>query len=93
MASPTNDIENMTPETAIKNLTDAAIIIKDAIVEAKNVKNAPSVIILDTVKGYGCDFAEGIDANHHMIFVPEQMDKAIDAQARKLEEARVASSR
>jgi len=65
--------------------------IKAAIVEAKNVSNAPSVIILDTVKGYGCTFAEGVSANHHMNFTQEQMNKAIDAAAQRLEDVRMAA--
>ena len=65
--------------------------IKTAIVEAKNAAAAPSVIILDTKKGHGCNFAEGITANHHMNFTQEQMDKAIDLAAQKLEEVRAAA--
>jgi len=64
--------------------------IKAAIEEAKTVANAPSMIVLDTIKGYGCDFAEGIAANHHINFRPEQMENAIDIQLRRLEEARAA---
>ena len=62
--------------------------IKAAIIEAKLITDKPSVIILDTVKGYGCDFAEGIAANHHMNFTPEQIEKAIEKAAQRLEEAR-----
>jgi len=65
--------------------------IKAAIKIAKGVEDAPSVIVLDTVKGYGCDFAEGVAANHHMNFTREQIDNAIDIQERKLEEARAAA--
>jgi transketolase len=66
-------------------------VIKAAIVEAKNVANAPSAIILDTIKGYGCDFAEGIAANHHMNFTQDQINKAINKVERRLEEARTAA--
>ena len=62
--------------------------IKTAIIEAKEVSDTPSVIILDTIKGYGCNFAEGVEANHHMNFTKEQMDSAIESQIRRLEEAR-----
>ena len=64
--------------------------IKAAIAEAKSVTNAPSMIVLDTIKGYGCDFAEGIAANHHINFRPEQIEHAIEIQMRRLEEARAA---
>jgi len=62
--------------------------IKAAIVDAKRYTDAPSAIILDTIKGYGCNFAEGIASNHHMNFTKEQMDKAIDDAAQKLEYVR-----
>jgi transketolase len=58
--------------------------IKAAISEAKLAADKPSAIILDTVKGYGCDFAEGIAGNHHMNFTSEQIDAAIDRAAQKL---------
>jgi transketolase len=60
-------------------------LIKAAIVDAKRYTDGPSAIILDTIKGYGCDFAEGIASNHHMNFTKEQMDKAIEDAAQKLE--------
>ena len=62
--------------------------IKAAIVDAKRYKDAPSAIILDTIKGYGCSFAEGLASNHHMNFSKEDMDKAIEIAAQKLEEVR-----
>jgi len=66
-------------------------LIKAAINIAKGVTAAPSVIILDTIKGYGCDFATATAANHHMNFVQWQMDDAIEAQTKRLEEARAAA--
>jgi len=65
--------------------------IKDAIAEAKGAADQPSVIILDTIKGYGCDFAEGIAANHHMNFTQEQIEKAIAIVEQRLQEARAAA--
>ena len=65
--------------------------IKAAVVEAKLLSDKPSAIILDTVKGYGCDFAEGINGNHHMNFTSEQMDLAIDRAAQRLETSREAA--
>jgi len=62
--------------------------IKAAIVDAKRYGDAPSAIILDTIKGYGCGFAEGKANNHHMTFTKEDMDKAIDETAKKLERFR-----
>jgi len=68
-------------------------IIKSAIVDAKKYKDAPSAIILDTIKGYGCNFAEGIASNHHMNFTKEQIDKAIDDASEKLEYVRELSNK
>jgi len=49
----------------------------DAVEKAKQTKGKPSVIVLDTVKGKGCTFAEGIESNHHMAFSKEQSEEAI----------------
>ena len=62
--------------------------IKRAVIEAKNMRTTPSVIILDTIKGYGCDFAEGILSNHHMNFTDEQINNAIDIASQRLEDAK-----
>ena len=63
--------------------------ILDAVVAAKEHKGAPSMIILDTIKGYGT-FAAGIEGNHHMSFTKEQMDETIKKVTERLEEARAA---
>ena len=65
--------------------------IKAAIIEAKKYANVPSVIILDTIKGYGCDFAEGIASNHHMNFTQDQINKSIADVEQRLEDARAAA--
>ena len=62
--------------------------IKAAITDAKRYAEAPSAIILDTIKGYGCNFAEGISSNHHMNFTAEEMQNALDDAAKKLEYVR-----
>ena len=67
--------------------------IKVAVIDAKLETDKPSVIILDTVKGYGCDFAEGIAGNHHMNFTQEQIDHAIDIATKRLETSREAVQR
>ena len=66
--------------------------IKSAIIDAKGVSDKPSIIILDTVKGYGCNFAEGIAGNHHMNFAQDQIDSAITEAAQRLEMARAAAN-
>ena len=65
--------------------------IKTAIVEAKNIKDKPSAIILDTVKGRGCNFAEGVAGNHHMNFTKDQIEKAIEIASQRLEDVRAAA--
>jgi len=68
-------------------------IIKAAITNAKGVPDAPSMIVLDTVKGHGCYFAEGIEANHHINFTQEQIGKALQTQKEKLEAARAGANK
>lgn len=58
----------------------------DAVKEAKSRAGKPSVIILDTCKGSGCTFAEGIVDNHHMVVSEEQGKAAMDAIRQKLSE-------
>ncbi|NOY09239.1 MAG: transketolase [Spirochaetes bacterium] len=48
-----------------------------AIVKAKDEKCRPSMIILDTIKGKGAFFAEGVITNHNMVFNYETAVKAI----------------
>ena len=49
----------------------------DAVEMAKANRGSPSMIVLRTQKGHGCTFAEGIEANHHIAFQPEQMEQAL----------------
>jgi transketolase len=52
--------------------------IHNAIIKAKAIKEKPSAIILNTIKGKGCSFAEKM-WNHHMTVSQEQMDEALAA--------------
>ena len=61
--------------------------IYEAIERAKNAKGKPSVIVLDTIKGKGCNFAEGKVDNHHVIISREQMEQALAELEEKLERA------
>jgi transketolase len=51
--------------------------IYEAIEKAKQQNEKPSMIVLNTVKGKGCGFAEGKLNNHHMTITKEQMEEAI----------------
>ena len=51
--------------------------IYNAINIAKKEKERPSMIVLDTVKGKGCSFAEFEDFNHYMVINYEMAEEAI----------------
>ena len=62
--------------------------IQAAIGVAKNTKGVPSVIVLDTEKGHGCKFSEGVCPNHHQSFTAIQMEEAIENAKARLQAAR-----
>lgn len=66
--------------------------VQHAIRAAKNTKGKPTVIILETIKGYGCSFAEGVESNHHMSFTKEQMAEAIEIAEEKLAKSEAANA-
>jgi transketolase len=51
--------------------------LSEAVSRAQNVKNMPSMIIMDTVKGKGAYFAEGRPESHNMKFDYETAQEAI----------------
>lgn len=51
--------------------------IEKAIEEIKGQTGKPGMVILNTQKGKGCTFAEGVLYNHHMTFTKEQCEEAI----------------
>ncbi|MBI9097445.1 MAG: transketolase [Spirochaetaceae bacterium] len=50
-----------------------------AIDDARLSTDKPTMIILDTIKGKGCTFAEGVITNHNMPFTYEAAQEAIKA--------------
>jgi hypothetical protein len=58
--------------------------IYEAIEKARENKGKPNVIILDTIKGKGCTFAEHELYNHHMSVSKEQMEEAINVLSAKI---------
>ena len=50
-----------------------------AIEKALAQKEKPSMIIMNTIKGKGCSFAEGVEKNHSMVFDMEKAKEAIAA--------------
>ena len=53
--------------------------IDTAIANAKKSIDKPTMIIMDTIKGKGCSFAEGQVTNHNMTFTYDQAKEAIKA--------------
>ncbi|MCL2066729.1 MAG: transketolase [Treponema sp.] len=51
----------------------------NAIEKALAQKEKPSMIVMNTIKGKGCNFAEGIEKNHSMVFDMEKAREAIAA--------------
>jgi transketolase len=62
--------------------------IRAAAQKAAENAHTPSAIILKTVKGYGCNFAEGVESNHNMSFTKEQIDSAVAEVEARLAAAR-----
>ncbi|MEG1255611.1 transketolase [Clostridium sp.] len=60
--------------------------IYDAIETAKAAKGKPSVIVLNTIKGKGWEFAETTASNHHMTVSKEQAAEAIKILEEALKE-------
>lgn len=58
--------------------------IAEGIARAKASPGAPHVLILDTFKGLGCDFAEAADFNHYMVISPEMAEGAVREIERRL---------
>jgi transketolase len=50
-----------------------------AIDAAQAQKEKPSMIVMNTIKGKGCSFAEGVEKNHSMAFNMEKAKEAIAA--------------
>ena len=51
----------------------------DAVEKALARKEKPSMIVMNTIKGKGCSFAEGVEKNHSMVFDMEKAKEAIAA--------------
>ena len=62
--------------------------LEEAIAAAKAQTGKPSMIILDTVKGHGCELAENTFPCHHIAFKPEQIAPSIEKAEAALEAAR-----
>ncbi|MCL2865759.1 MAG: transketolase [Lachnospiraceae bacterium] len=74
--------------TQVCNGNDISEIL-DAIDRAKAVKGVPHLIILETEKGLGCTFTEGILYNHHVVFTQKQYEEAIAEIDKRIEKIKV----
>ena len=54
--------------------------------EAKQVRDRPKAIVLDTIKGIGCSFAEKAQMNHYMTVNREMADEAVAEIERRFKE-------
>lgn len=61
--------------------------LRTAIENAKNTEGRPHMIVMHTVKGKDCSFAENVLYNHHMKFKPEDYQNALDALDKKIRAA------
>ncbi len=59
-----------------------------AIENANNETTKPSAIVLNTIKGKGCTYAETVDKNHSVKFTKEQSKEAIQHAKDVLEQAK-----
>jgi transketolase len=59
--------------------------ISKAIKIAKESKDKPSVIVLNTIKGRGAKFVEEAFSNHHMVVSKEQADEAVAELQKELD--------
>lgn len=57
----------------------------EAIRRVKQQQEKPSVVVMNTIKGKDCSFAEEVLYNHHMAVSQEEFDKAIAQLELKLE--------
>lgn len=57
----------------------------DAIEASKNCKGKPSVIVLDTIKGKGCSYAEAAGLCHHLPCSDEQYEHEMELLNKQLE--------
>jgi transketolase len=56
-----------------------------AIYNAWNEVERPSMVVMNTIKGKGCSYAEGILRNHHMVVTKENTEKAIACLEKELQ--------
>ena len=59
--------------------------IEKAVEDAKNVKGRPHMIVMNTIKGKDCTFAQDILYNHHMSFNQEDYELAVEALDKKIQ--------
>ena len=64
----------------------------NAVEKAWGEKDRPSVIVMNTIKGKGCTYAEGVLKNHHMVVTEDNTREALEClqkELRRLETAAI----
>ncbi len=62
--------------------------IADAFAEFRTVKGKPSMLLADTVKGYGCLNVETAESNHHAVLNGENLEAALAYAEKRLDAAK-----
>lgn len=62
--------------------------IETALEAALAQTEAPSMIVLETVKGYGCTFTENTEQNHHVVIDGKAMEEAIAVVQKRIDTLR-----
>jgi len=65
----------------------------NAVEKAWGEKNRPSVIVMNTIKGKGCTYAEGVLKNHHMVVTEDNTKEALDFLRKELHRLATAANR
>ena len=56
----------------------------NAVEKAWGEKDRPSVIVMNTIKGKGCTYAEGVLKNHHMVVTEDNTREALECLQKEL---------
>ena len=63
----------------------------EAVEKAWQEKKRPSVIVMNTIKGKGCTYAEGVLKNHHMVVTEENTREALECLRNELHRLKTAA--
>jgi transketolase len=64
----------------------------NAVEKAWGEKDRPSVIVMNTIKGKGCTYAEGVLKNHHMVVTEDNTREALECLRKELRRLETAAN-